>query len=290
MQGTTKDTEPTAPGPTTPGPTAPGPTTPGPMGSRGTAGNNGAAAPGGKGARGKLLAAIVAGALLMAAAKLLPIAAWIEASRATLDGLGPWGPPAFGAVYVVAALCFVPGAVITLAAGSFFGAFVGTAVVSVASTTAAALAFLLARTMLRARVEGWARARPRFAALDAAIRSEGWRVVGLLRLSPAMPFSLGNYLFGLTPVRFGPYLLVSWLAMLPGTFLYVSIGAAGADAATGALDLGRSTLLGGGLLATIAVSVLLGRAAKRRLAEFKATKEPEPEPERASLHAARPPQ
>jgi uncharacterized membrane protein YdjX (TVP38/TMEM64 family) len=209
------------------------------------------------------LAVVVA---LIALGRTLPVAEWLEASRARIDALGAFGPLLFGLVYVIAALLFVPGAVITIGAGTLFGPWLGTAVVSVASTVAAALAFLLARSVLRERVEAWAAARPKFAALDAAIRREGWRVVGLLRLSPAMPFSVGNYLFGLTPVAFGPYVLVSWIAMLPGTFLYVSLGAAGASAASGEGDVWRMTLLGVGVVATIVVTVLLGRAAKQRLA------------------------
>jgi len=212
---------------------------------------------------------------LVAVGRTLPVAEWLEASRARIAALGALGPLLFGLVYVVAALLFVPGAVITLAAGTLFGPWLGTAVVSVASTTAAALAFLLARSVLRRRVEAWAAARPKFAALDGAIRREGWRVVGLLRLSPVMPFSLGNYLFGVTPVAFGPYVLVSWIAMLPGTFLYVSLGAAGASAASGETDVWRMTLLGVGIVATVAVTVLLGRAAKRRLGAAEAEKAPE---------------
>jgi uncharacterized membrane protein YdjX (TVP38/TMEM64 family) len=214
-----------------------------------------------------VLAAVIA---LVVAGRALPVAEWLEASRARIDALGALGPPIFGLVYVLAALLFVPGAVITIGAGTLFGPWLGTVVVSVASTCAAALAFLLARSVLRERVEAWAASRPKFAALDGAIRREGWRVVGLLRLSPAMPFSVGNYLFGLTPVAFGPYVLVSWLAMLPGTFLYVSLGAAGASAASGEADGWRMTLLGVGIVATVLVTVLLGRAAKRRLAAAEA--------------------
>lgn len=214
--------------------------------------------------------AVVLAVALVALGRLLPVTEWLEASRARIGALGALGPLLFGLGYVVAALLFVPGAVITLAAGTFFGPWLGTAVVSVASTCAAALAFLLARSVLRERVEAWASTRPKFAALDGAIRREGWRVVGLLRLSPAMPFSLGNYLFGLTPVAFGPYVLVSWIAMLPGTFLYVSLGAAGASAASGDTDVWRMVLLGVGIAATVLVTVLLGRAAKQRLAAAEA--------------------
>jgi uncharacterized membrane protein YdjX (TVP38/TMEM64 family) len=68
------------------------------------------------------------------------------------------GPIGFGLAYIVAALLFVPGAALTLAAGAIFGLLKGTAIVSVASTTAAAIAFLIARYFARSAVE--AKARP----------------------------------------------------------------------------------------------------------------------------------
>jgi uncharacterized membrane protein YdjX (TVP38/TMEM64 family) len=50
-------------------------------------------------------------------------------------------------------------------------------------------------------------------------------VVLLLRLSPLLPFALSNYLYGLTSVDFVPYVLGSWLGMLPGTLVFVMTGA-----------------------------------------------------------------
>jgi hypothetical protein len=102
--------------------------------------------------------------------------------------------------------------------------------------------------------------------VDRAIAEGGWKVVALLRLSPAMPFSAGNYLFGLTAVSFWPYVLASWAAMLPGTFLYVYLGHAGRVAAAGtARSPAEWALLGVGLLATIAVTVYVTRLARRAM-------------------------
>ncbi len=60
------------------------------------------------------------------------------------------------------------------------------------------------------------KAHPRFAAIDRAIGRDGFRVVTLLRLSPLLPLAASNYLYGLTSVELGPYVLGSWLGMLPG--------------------------------------------------------------------------
>src|SRR6202162_5481595 len=129
--------------------------------------------------------------------------------------MGPAGMALYGAVYVAAVLLFVPGIVLTLGAGFLFGLGWGIVVVSLASTIAAALAFLIARYLARGAVERLARKNPKFSAIDRAIGKEGWKILALLRLSPLVPFSLSNYIYGLTSVRFAPYLATSWAAMLP---------------------------------------------------------------------------
>ena len=116
---------------------------------------------------------------------------------------------------------------VTVAAGALFGSVVGVVVVSLASTTGAALAFLVARYLARDAVLRWVRRNPRYDAIDRAIGEGGWRVVALLRLSPLVPFNLQNYLYGLTAIRFWPCVLTSWAAMLPGTVVYVYLGHAG---------------------------------------------------------------
>jgi uncharacterized membrane protein YdjX (TVP38/TMEM64 family) len=225
-------------------------------------------------ARLKWLAVATLVGVLLFAGRQLPLDAWIEASRDTIEGLGIWGPIAFGAIYITATVLMVPGVILTLAAGALFGSLLGTAVVSLSSVTGAALAFLIARHLARERVEQRLSGNPRFAAIDRAIGEQGWQIVGLLRLSPAMPFSLSNYLYGLTAVRFWPYVFVSAVAMLPATFLYVylgDVGARGVEAAVGAETAPTSAFEWGlrlvGLLATVAVTLYVTRIARRAIHE-----------------------
>lgn len=215
---------------------------------------------------------IVILAALLLLARTLPVDRWIESMQTWLDGFGAAGIAIFAAIYVVAALLFVPGSALTLAAGALFGLWWGTAAVSIASTTSAALAFLIARYLARDAVEQKAGSSSRFRAIDRAIGEGGWRIVGLLRLSPAIPFSLGNYLYGLTAIPFVPYVVASWVAMLPGTFLYVYLGHLSTEglSATGG-EAGKTpgewAALVVGLLATIAVTVYVTRLARRELAK-----------------------
>ena len=220
----------------------------------------------GSGGRLRLIAilAVVAGAIALA--RQLPLEEWMAALTERVESMGALGPLVYGLFYVVAALAFVPGSAITIAAGAIFGLGTGTVVVSLASTTAAALAFPLARTVLRSKVDALAGRSESFRAIDDAIADGGWKIVGLLRLSPVVPFSALNYLIGLTRVAYVPAVLVSWIAMLPGTLLYVYFGAIGRDVAAGAektpLEWG---LLGLGLVATLVVTVVLTRTARARM-------------------------
>ena len=221
--------------------------------------------------RGKLALYIVIGlaavALLIlggrqAAAYLPPFAVWVE-------GLGVWGPLVFILGYAVATVAFIPGSVLTLAAGFIFGVVEGTLYTLAGATLGASAAFLIARDLARGAIERRIADNPRFAAIDRAVCREGFKIVALLRLSPFFPFNLLNYSLGLTKVRFLHFLAAS-AAMLPGTLLYAYYGAA-AESLASALGetTGKGTgdwiVLGLGLVATIVVTTFVTRLAGRAL-------------------------
>lgn len=214
---------------------------------------------------------------LLVIIRTLPTDRFVNLLVGWVDSLGWAGALAFGAAYVLAALLFVPGAALTLASGAVFGLAVGTAIVSIASTVAAALAFLIARYLARGLVERRLRDHPRYRAIDQAIGTRGWKIIAMLRLSPAIPYSLGNYLFGLTAIRFLPYVLASWTAMLPGTFLYVYLGHVGRLGLMSASGGGASrtweqwALAIIGLLATIAATIYLTYLARKSIGQSMAT-------------------
>ncbi len=213
---------------------------------------------------------IVVGLLLMM--KQLPLDDLLSQLKAWIAGLGIWGPVVYALIYVVATVFLVPASPITIAGGAAFGLVTGLVASSIASTVGAALAFLVGRYLARDKVARVARKYPRFGAVDRAISEGGWKIVALLRLSPAIPFNLQNYLYGLTAIRFWPYVLTSWLAMLPGAFMYVYIGYLGrasleAAAEEGSTSVGKWVLWTVGLLATIAVTVYITRLARRMIKE-----------------------
>jgi uncharacterized membrane protein YdjX (TVP38/TMEM64 family) len=187
-------------------------------------------------------------------------------------GLGLWGPLVFVLGYAAAVVAFVPASLLTLAAGALFGVTAGTAYAFAAAVLGSSGAFLVSRHLARARFEQRFAASPRFRAIDGAIAAQGRRIVFLLRLSPAFPFNLLNYALGLTQVRFADYVVAS-IGMLPGTLLYVYYGKLAGDVAALAggtapeKGAGYYAVLILGLVATIIVTTLVTRTARRALQE-----------------------
>ena len=187
-----------------------------------------------------------------------------------LDTAGPWAPLAFIAAYVVGSIVFIPGAALTLVAGALFGLWRGVPIVFAGAVLGSSAAFALARTVAHERVTRWLSGDPRAAAVNEAVASEGLRVVLLLRLSPVVPYNVLNYALGASRVRYRDFLLGS-AGMLPGTVLYTYsgtvIGNVAALAAGAAPPRGVAyyVLLVTGLAGTVAVTVLIMRAARRAL-------------------------
>ncbi len=218
-------------------------------------------------ARSKAFLALAAVAALLVAARLLPIQAWLHGFTSWVGSAGAVGVLAFIGIYALLASLGFPALPLTLAAGLIYGPIKGTLVVSPASTLGALLAFWLGRGFFRDWVRQKVAGDPRLGALDAAVAKEGWRLVALLRLSPVFPFNVLNLTLGATGLKTTPYLLASWLAMLPGTFLFVSIGAAAGQAS----GLGSSRphnpwMLGIGILATLLLTLRITHIAKKALA------------------------
>jgi len=129
----------------------------------------------------------------------------------------------YAAIYVVVTALSLPGAAImTLAGGAFFGNLYGLAAVSIASTLGASLAFLVARFLMRDTLRK--RYAETVAKMDRGISKDGAFYLATLRLVPVFPFFLINLAMGLTAMKLRTYALVSWVAMLPGTFVYVNAG------------------------------------------------------------------
>jgi uncharacterized membrane protein YdjX (TVP38/TMEM64 family) len=180
---------------------------------------------------------------------------------------GTVGAAAFIAVFVVATVMLFPTTLLTLASGFAFGVGWTLFLVVPAATAGATAAMLVARHVLRDWVCRKIAHRPRLKAIDAAVGDEGWKVVLLLRLSPLVPFSLQNYLYGATQVKLTHYALATAIGIVPGVMMYAYLGSLGRTLLlqAQARDPLEWTLMVAGLVAKIVAVVLVAYKARQAL-------------------------
>ena len=212
----------------------------------------------------------LAAALLVLAGLGLPIREMAESIFGWIQGNPNISWLVFLGVYILATVLLLPGSVLTIGGGWIFGFVEGLVVVSLSSTLAASCSFLIGRYLARAWVEGKISQDSRYRSLDRAIGERGFFVVLLTRLSPLFPYNLLNYAWGISSVRLSRYVLASWMGMIPGTLLYVYLGAAASDisqlfpGASGEA-VGQEWLFIVGLAATAVLVIFIARLATKNL-------------------------
>lgn len=176
--------------------------------------------------RTRIVLTTVAVVTFVAVVLLVPLPTAVQL-RDWVTSLGSWFPLAFLGAHIVLTVLPFPRTAFTLAAGLLFGPGLGIAIAVTASTVSALLALLLVRAA------GWQLGHlfdhPRVEYLDDRLRARGWPAVLSMRLIPAVPFSVLNYAAGASSVRVLPYLLATFVGVIPGTSAVVILG----DAMTG---------------------------------------------------------
>ena len=153
----------------------------------------------------------------------------LDAIESWIQGLGPWGPLTFVAVFVLATSLLVPATLLSIPAGALFGMAWGVAAVVGGSLLAGSVQYALSRHVLREPIERKLAANSSLAAIQRAVKRNELRLQVLLRLSPLNPATI-SYLLGAAGVRFTGF-LTACLALVPGLAIEVYFGHAGKHAA-----------------------------------------------------------
>ena len=182
-----------------------------------------------------------------------------------IESIGIIGKFLFVLIYILACALLIPGSPLTIGGGATFGFWNGLLLVSIGSTLGAAAAFLISRYLAIEFIERKLNRSHKFSAIDSAITKEGWKIVFWARLSPIIPFFLLNYALGLTKIRLHTYIISSWAGMIPGTVLYTYVGSLGKSILTAESSPADWMILGIGLIATVCVTLILSRIARKSL-------------------------
>jgi uncharacterized membrane protein YdjX (TVP38/TMEM64 family) len=213
-------------------------------------------------------------------ARWLPVADYVTQAQRKITELEVWGAVLYPLLFAAVNVCLLPGGVLAIGAGLFFGLWWGWLFNVIGAALGAAVALSLARRWGRAWVEKRINPNGRFARLNAAVTREGPKIILLSYAHPLFPTSLLNYLYGLTRIPLRICIPCIAIGQAPGMFLYAYLGRfaqSGLRAWRGENNLSGLdwSLWIGGLILTLVVTTALARLALRLIAE---SREPEPEP------------
>lgn len=218
----------------------------------------------------QLGALVIAVALISVLSRFFPIVDFVEALQQRVMGWGAWGAVCYPLLFAVCNILLLPGGVLAVGGGFFFGLWWGFLIVFVGNGVATAISFALSRRVAAQPLRRKLSHNPTLRALEPAIERESWKIILLSQLHPLFPTSLLNYLYGLTRIRFGSYMLWSSIGRIPGLFLYVYVGTLGQLGLR--LMRGRSQprlieywTWGGAFVTTALLLVVLGRIAYRAI-------------------------
>lgn len=205
-----------------------------------------------------------------------PLVDWISAIQQKVMRLGAWSAIWYPLLYACCNVLLLPGGLLSIGGGFFFGLWWGFLIILVGNVAGAAISFYISRWIGRNWLKRKLLKNPTLEALEPAVEREGWKIILLSQLHPLFPTSLLNYLYGLTAMRFRTCMLWVAIGQAPGLFLYAYIGTLGQLGLN--LVRGKSHprlfeywVWGGGLVLSAVILILLGRISLRLLKEAEET-------------------
>src|SRR5881392_1498992 len=172
-------------------------------------------------------ALVLAIALAIALSRFFPVVNFIEALQQRVMSWGAWAAVCYPLLFALCNILLLPGGILAVGAGFFFGLWWGFVIVFVGNVVATAISFALSRSFARGWFQRKLSGNPTLRALGPAVERESWKIILLSQLHPLFPTSLLNYFYGLTRIRFGSYMLWASIGRIPGLFLYVYVGTLG---------------------------------------------------------------
>lgn len=239
----------------------------------------------------QLLFIFLIGAVIVWAARHFPLVEMITRAQNRVGRMEWWGAILYPLLLAACNILLLPGGVVAVGSGLFFGLWWGFFLVLLGNVIGAAVAFGISRKLGREWVRKKISRHKKWLALDEAISREGWKIIFLSQVHPLFPTSFINYLYGVTKIKFSTCMLWVAIGQTPGLFLYAYLGTL---AQLGIKLFHRKVpphpveyvIWFGGLVLTLAVTTALGRLSLRLLREIEKVDNKEPAsapPDRTAL-------
>ena len=223
-------------------------------------------------------ALVLAIALAIALSRFVPVVNFIETLQQRVMSWGAWAAICYPLLFALCNIFLLPGGIIAVGGGFFFGLWWGFLIVFAGNVVATAISFALSRSIARRWFQRKLSGKSTLRVLGPAVERESWKIILLSQLHPLFPTSLLNYFYGLTRIRFGSYMLWASIGRVPGIFLYAYLGTLGQLAVR--IMRGKSYprtieywIWGGVFVTTALLLVVLGRVAYQSIQASQASDE-----------------
>jgi uncharacterized membrane protein YdjX (TVP38/TMEM64 family) len=216
----------------------------------------------------QLTGLVLVAALLFFLSRLFPLVDLLAEVQQHVMRWGAWSAICYPLLYACCNVLLLPGGVLSVGAGFFFGLWWGFLIALVGNVGGAAISFFISRWVGRQWLRRKLLRNRTLGALEPAVEREGWKIILLSQLHPLFPTSLLNYLYGLTRIKFRTCMLWVAIGQAPGLFLYSYLGPLGQYG----LNLARGkthphaieyVIWLGGFVAAAIILILLGKIALR---------------------------
>src|SRR5216110_719223 len=208
----------------------------------------------------------IAIALVFALSRFFPVIEFIDALQRRVMSLGAWAAVCYPLLFAACNILLLPGGILAVGAGFFFGLWWGFLIVLAGNIVATAISFALSRFVARRWFKRTLSRNATLRGLGPAVERESWKIILLSQLHPLFPTSLLNYFYGLTRIRFSSYMFWASIGRMPGLFFYAYIGTLGQLAVR--IMRGKSYprtieywIWGGAFVTTTLFLIILGRMA-----------------------------
>jgi uncharacterized membrane protein YdjX (TVP38/TMEM64 family) len=218
----------------------------------------------------QLAGLLVVGVTLFFLSRLFPLVDILADVQQHVMRWGAWSAICYPLLYACCNVLLLPGGVLSVGAGFFFGLWWGFLIALVGNVGGAAISFFISRSIGRQWLRRKLSRNQTLVALEPAIEKEGWKIILLSQLHPLFPTSLLNYLYGLTKIRFKTCMLWVAIGQAPGLFLYSYLGTLGQLGLNLARGKSHPRVIEywiwlGGFASAAVILILLGRIALRLL-------------------------
>ena len=213
---------------------------------------------------------VIAVVLVFALSQFFPVVDSVEALQRRVMSLGAWAAVCYPLLFAACSILLLPGGILAVGAGFFFGLWWGFLIVFAGNLIATAVSFALSRSIAKRWFRQKLSDNPTLRAFGPVVERESWKIILLSQLHPLFPTSLLNYFYGLTRIRFGTYMLWASIGRIPGLFLYAYAGTLGQLAVRIMQHKNYPRVIeywiwGGVFVTTTLLVIVLGRVAHRAI-------------------------